>query len=144
MIVVDTTVLVYVLGDLHEFRDPCRRLVKAIERDEVVATTTVEAIQEFAHVRSKRRTREYAVRLSEAYVAMLSPLLVVEEADLRNGLSLFREHRELGSLDAVLAAAAQSIEAPLVSADSAFSVVDNLHHVVPNSKGVDALLGSGK
>ena len=144
MIVVDTTVLVYVLGDLHEFRDPCRRLVKAIERDEVVATTTVEAIQEFAHVRSKRRTREDAVRLSEAYVAMLSPLLVVEEADLRNGLSLFREHRELGSFDAVLAAAAQSIEAPLVSADSAFSVVDNLHHVVPNSKGVDALLGSGK
>jgi predicted nucleic acid-binding protein len=74
---------------------------------------------------------------------MLSPLLVVEESDLRNGLRLFQEHIELGSFDAVLAAAAQSIEATaVVSADTAFSAVGGLRHVTPDAAGVESLLRS--
>jgi predicted nucleic acid-binding protein len=55
MIVLDTTVLVYAKGAAHPLRDPCRRLLAAIIEREVQATTTVEAIQEFVHVRARRR-----------------------------------------------------------------------------------------
>lgn len=141
MIVLDTTVLVYAVGDLHEFRDPCQNLIAAIERGDVAATTTVEVIQEFAHVRARRRTREDATRLADAYIALLSPLLVVEESDLRSGLALFQRHPEMGAFDAVLASAALSIEADaIVAADPAFRVVKNLRHVVPNASGLDTLL----
>lgn len=142
MIVVDTTVLVYAVGDSHEFRDPCRELIGAIQRDDVTATTTVEVVQELAHVRARRRPREDAVRLSEAYATMLSPLLVVEEADLRTGLELFQRHPKLGSFDAVLVAAALSIGAEaLVSADAGFSAVERLTHIVPDADGIQRLLG---
>lgn len=141
MIVIDTTVLVYAVGDLHEFREPCRQLVAAVQRGDITATTTVEVIQEFAHVRARRRTRGDAVRLSGAYATMLSPLLVVEEADLRTGLGLFQQHPELGPLDAVLAASALSIEATaLVSADSGFAAVEHLRHVMPDKQGIQSVL----
>jgi uncharacterized protein len=141
MIVLDTTVLVYAVGDLHEFREPCQNLVTAIERGDVAATTTVEVIQEFAHVRARRRSREDAARTAEAYISLLSPLLVVEESDLRSGLALFQRHPEMGAFDAVLASAALSIEASaLVSADPGFAVVKNLGHVIPNTSGLETLL----
>jgi predicted nucleic acid-binding protein len=141
VIVLDTTVLVYAVGELHEFREPCQSLVVAIERGDIAATTTVEVIQEFAHVRARRRSREDAARTAEAYISLLSPLLVVEESDLRNGLALFQRHPEMGAFDAVLAAAALSIEASaLVSVDPGFADVKNLRHVIPNAPGLGTLL----
>lgn len=101
-------------------------------------------IQEFAHVRARRRNREDAVRLSNAYRTLFSPLLIVEEADLHAGLGLFQRHAELGSSDAVLAAAVLSIEATaFVSADSAFGAVEHLPHVLPDTAGIETVLKYG-
>ena len=92
-------------------------------------------------MRARRRTPADAARLSDAYATMLSPLLVVEEADLRTGLGLFQQDPELGAFDAVLAAAAISIEATaLLSAVSGFAAVQRLHHVVPDSEGIQRVL----
>jgi uncharacterized protein len=142
VIVLDTTILVYAKGADHPLRDPCRELLRAIERGSVVATTTAEAIQEFAHVRARRRDREDAAELARAYVDVLAPLLVIEEDHLREGLRLFERHPELGSFDAVLAAAAIAMGAEaLVSADQAFSVVEGLLHVDPGQPAIGSLLG---
>nr|MBA2294907.1 VapC toxin family PIN domain ribonuclease [Actinomycetota bacterium] len=46
MIVLDTTVLVYAVGDDHQLREPARAIVAAVESGDVQATTTVEAVQE--------------------------------------------------------------------------------------------------
>lgn len=70
---------------------------------EITATTTVETIQEFTHVRARRRGRADAVDLANDYVELLSPLLVVDDTDLREGLRLFVTSQRLGSFDAVLA-----------------------------------------
>ena len=64
MIVLDTTVLAYAVGEAHPLRDPCRRLLAAHAEGRIEATTTVEVIQEFAHIRARRRTRPDAVRLA--------------------------------------------------------------------------------
>ncbi len=140
MIVLDTTVLVYAVGDAHQYREPCRRLIAAIESGAVDATTTHQAVQEFAHVRARRRSRADAVELASAYIDLLSPLLTVDEADVGNGLQLFGEHERLGAFDAVLCASALAADASVVSADRAFARIPGLRHVVPDADGVDALV----
>lgn len=141
MIVLDTTVLVYAKGADHPLRDPCRRLMQAIGEGELAATTTVEVIQEFAHVRARRRTRADAASLARDYAELLSPLLVVGEDDLREGMALFERHRTVGAFDAVLAATAITRHSDaLVSADRDFGAIRGLRHLVPDEGGLQILL----
>lgn len=140
MIVLDTTVLVYAVGADHGFREPCRRIVQAIQHGDLAATTTVEVIQEFAHVRARRRDRPDAAELAREYLELLSPLLVAEERDLVEGLRLFEGHPQLGAFDAVLAAATQAATATLVSAGAAYAAVPRLRHIIPDAPGVTSLL----
>lgn len=137
MIVLDTTVLIYAVGGDHPMQAPCDRIMGLIEQGLLAGTTSAEVIQGFAHVRARRRGREDAARLARAYADLLTPLLVIKETDLREGLGLFELHPALGSLDAILAAAARSMDAEaLVSADAAFGAIPELNHVVPDDKGV--------
>ena len=140
MIVLDTTVLAYAVGADHPLRPTCRKIIRAIADGEVLATTTIEVIQEFAHVRARRRGRDDAAALARDYLDLLAPLLVVEEADLRAGLRLFEETASIGAFDAVLAAAAHAAGAEaLVSADAGFASLSQLRHVVPDADGVRSL-----
>lgn len=141
MILLDTTVLVYAAGVEHPLREPCRDLVAAIGDGAVRATTTVEAIQEFVHVRARRRERREAAETGSDYAELLAPLLVPSDEDLRTGLALFARAPKLGAFDAVLAAT--GIDAgvtAIVSADTAFAAVPGLRHVVPDVAGVERLL----
>ena len=85
MIVLDTTVLVYATGSEHPLREPCRQLVDAIANGVLTATTTVEVIQEFTHVRVRRMGRADASLLAESFTDLLAPLLPVTESALRRG-----------------------------------------------------------
>ncbi|WP_026876050.1 type II toxin-antitoxin system VapC family toxin [Jiangella gansuensis] len=142
MIVVDTTVLVYAVGTEHPYREPCRSLVQAVRDGRVRATTTVEVVQEFTHVRARRRGREDAASLALDVVDTFSPLLRVDENDLRTGIAIYRSSGRLGSFEAILAATAVNAGADgLVSADKAFGDVAGLRHVVPDIDAVQALIG---
>ena len=142
MIVLDTTVLVYAKGADHPLRDPCRRLIEAIAARRVEATTTPEVIQEFMHVRARRRNRADAAALARDYAELLSPLLLVDRPQLHRGLVLFEAVTNLGAFDSVLAAATLSAAAThLVSADRAFSEVEGLDTVEPDAAGIATLVG---
>lgn len=141
MIILDTTVLVYAKGADHPLRDPCRWLIDAIAQGRLEATSTIEVIQEFVHVRAQRRTRSDAAALGGDYADLLAPLLTVDEERLRRGLALFEHDDRLGAFDAVLAATAIDADvSALVSADGAFADVPDLTHVVPDDAGVEQLL----
>lgn len=141
MIVVDTTVLVYAVGAEHELAEPSRALVEAIGDGRVPATTTAEVIQEFVHVRSRRRGRADATRIGRAFTELLSPLLAVERDALEHGLRLFERLPVIGAFDAVLAAAAiESESAALVSGDRAFETVPRLRFVELGSPALDELV----
>jgi predicted nucleic acid-binding protein len=140
LIVLDTTVLAYAVGEEHSLREPCRRLLAAHAEGTVEATTTVEVLQEFAHIRARRRTREDAVNLTRLYAIALDPI-VTTAADLDAGLSLFAQHPELGAFDAVLAAVALSRGAEaLVSCDRAFADVPGLPWFDPATMSIDSLV----
>jgi predicted nucleic acid-binding protein len=141
MIVLDTTVLVYAKGSDHPLRDPCRELLAAIAGGAVEATTTVEAIEEFVHVRSRRRGRADGAGLGRDCAELLSPLLPVTRDDLERGLALYERTERLGAFDAVLAAAAAGAGArALVSADAAFGEQTGVAHVTPDAAGVAGLI----
>lgn len=141
MIVLDTTVLVYAKGASHELRDPCRALIAAVASGRVEATTSIEVIQEFVHVRARRRDRSDAAGLGRDYVELLAPLLTISVSELRTGLETFEHAGRLGAFDSVLAAAGMAIDAEaLVSADYAFADLPGLTHVFPDARGVAALL----
>lgn len=124
-------------------REPCARIIGAAAGGALRATTTVEVIQEFAHVHARRRDRALVARTARDYADLLAPLIIVEARDLESGLELWLEAAELGAFDAVLAAAARDRGADaLVSADSAFSGIPGLRHVDPSGSDLDELLGS--
>ncbi len=137
MIVVDTTVLVYAVGTEHPLKEPCKSLISN-RMDSL--TTTAGVIQEFVHVRSRRRPRSEAVALAAAYLNLFSPLLDVPEPAVRDALDLLEEHQDLGAFDAVLAATARmaGCEA-LVTADRAFASVADLAVVFPDAAGIAKL-----
>jgi predicted nucleic acid-binding protein len=143
VIVLDTTVLVYAKGGDHPLAEPCRRLIQSVGEGRIQATTTAEVIQEFVHVRARRRNREDASALGRAYLDLLSPLLSLDESMIRAGLRLFERNAQLGAFDAVLASAAMTAEAKaLVSADRSFASVRGLIHVDPLTSALDRLLGT--
>ena len=132
MIVVDTTVLVYAVGAEHALRAPCRALVEHVASGTVQATTTLEVIQELAHVRARRRDRADAAARARSYAQLFAPLLLPDEADLLDGLALFEASHDIGPFDAVLAASALRRGATaLVSADRGFATVPGLRHLDP-------------
>lgn len=142
MIVLDTTVLAYAVGADHPLREPCRRLLTAHADGRVQATTTVEVLQEFAHIRARRRTREDSARLTRRYAAAFD-LLTTTAHDLDRGLELFERHAALGAFDAVLAAVALNRGADaLVSADGAFAGVTGLSLINPATDALHELLGT--
>jgi predicted nucleic acid-binding protein len=141
MILLDTTILAYAVGDEHPLREPCRRLLTAHGEGRIEATTTIEVIQEFARIRARRRTRTDAVSLARQYLSAFA-LLAATADDLGRGLTLFERHPALGAFDAVLAAVAldRGAEA-LVSADRAFASVPNLRWVDPATPALGRLVG---
>ncbi|MEX0673670.1 MAG: type II toxin-antitoxin system VapC family toxin [Gaiellaceae bacterium] len=143
MIVVDTSVLVYAVGDEHRLREPSRRLVEAIGAGRLDARTTPEAIQEFVHVYARRRPRSAAAALGRRCAHLLAPLLVTTEDELARGLRLYERHARLGAFDALLAATAMANGAEaFVAADRAFAEVRGLRFVELGSRPFERLLGT--
>jgi predicted nucleic acid-binding protein len=143
VIVIDTTVLVYAAGAEHALRDPCRALIRAVTDGRIEATTTVEVIQEFVHVRARRRDRGDAAERGRELARLFRPLLTPGDPELALGLQFFEQHAALGAFDAVLAAAAKLTGAvALVSADRAFSAVSVITHLEPGDPALARLIAS--
>lgn len=133
MILLDTTILVYSVGADHPLRGPCQDVVRRVADGALAATTTIEVIQEFTHVRARRRDRLDAVALAASFVTLLAPLVRPDDRDLRAGLELFADCDRLGMFDAVLAATVigSSRLDGLMSADRAFGTVPGLRYQTP-------------
>jgi len=143
VILLDTTVLVYAKGQDHPLRDPCREPIEAVADRRIEGTTTVEVIQEFIHVRARRRDRFDAASLGRDYAELLSPLLRPTIDELNAGLALFERTESVGAFDAVLAVcAARTGLSAVISADSGFNGVPEITHIVPDRAALSLLLAS--
>lgn len=129
VLLVDANVLVYAVGAEHPLRARALAVFQAAAEDRVRLTTTALVIQEFVHVRARRRGRPDAVALAQEFVRLCDPLTDVEPVDVGLALDLYLAHERMQAFDALLAATAlRSGVDGLVSADRAFAEVKELRH----------------
>ncbi len=129
MLVLDTSVLVYATGADHPLREPAVRLLHDVVASRVSATTTPEVLQEYAHVRARRRDRADAFAQTERFAELLGPLTVVSTRDVLEGLRIWSQTSSLGAVDSVVAAVAIAHGWEAVSADRSFSSVTGLQWI---------------
>jgi predicted nucleic acid-binding protein len=125
MILLDTSVLVYAVGEAHKQRTPCQRIVNAIVAGELDASTTPQVIQEFVHVYGRRRGRAEAAARAADWVDLLSPLVDADADGVREALAWFAD-TDLDATDAFLAAVTHLGDGTrLVSTDPDFAVLED-------------------
>ena len=119
MILLDTTCLVYAVGDDLDRRRSCTRLIEAAHRGEIVARTTSQVIVEFAHVRARRRGRADAAALARDFSDLLGPRESSTAVDTMRALDIWQRHPSAGTFDALLLAVAMRTGAEAVVSDDA-------------------------
>jgi uncharacterized protein len=119
VILLDTTCLVYAVGDDHERQASARALMDAALRGTITARTTSQVIMEFAHVRGRRRDRRDAASLARDFSDLLGPLEPTTAPDVSTALTLWQDNPEIGSFDALLLAVAVRIGAEAVVSEDA-------------------------
>jgi predicted nucleic acid-binding protein len=141
LIILDTPVLVYAVGDPHPLRDAARQVVSAASRGEIPLTTTPGVLQEFVDVYARRRSRGEAAGHGRRWLALLRPLVLNASDDVPTAMRLFERVGGLNSFDAFLAAVALRENATaLVSAGRAFADVPKLRFVELGSPELERLL----
>ena len=119
MILLDTTCLVYAVGDDHERRASARALMDAALRGTITARTTSQIIMEFAHVRGRRRDRKDAASLARDFSDLLGPLETTTAPDVATALTLWQDNPRIGSFDALLLAVAVRTGAEAIVSEDA-------------------------
>lgn len=129
---VDSNVFLYARGKEHPYREPCREVVRAAARREIVLEASVEVAQEYAHVLLRRGVDRAAALDEVAEVRGLCRLHAFDGDVLAEALTLLRRYGTLGVRDAVHAATALHVGlSSIVSADRAFDAIAKVTRVDP-------------
>ena len=119
MILVDTTCLVYAVGDDPDRRASAQALIDAVLRGTITARTTSQVIMEFAHVRGSRRHREDAASLARDFSDLLGPLEPTTAPDTSTAVTLWQDNPQIGTFDALLLAVAVRTGAEAIVSEDA-------------------------
>ena len=129
----DTSVFVYARGGEHEYREPCRAIIRLAAQGALAGEASVELIQEYAHILRKRGVSGTDVREQARDVAALCLLHDCTEEDLRLALNLMANHPALRVRDAVHAGTAlrRGISV-ILSPDRDFDGIPGLERLDPH------------
>jgi predicted nucleic acid-binding protein len=137
----DTGVFIYALGGEHPYREPCRAVLRDLQRRLLAGEVSVELIHEFAYVRARRTADRADAARSARTVSRSCPLHTVTSDDVERALELWAEHGRLDMRDAIFAAQAlnRDIDA-ILTPDRGFEGIAGLERVDPaDAEGVAAL-----
>jgi uncharacterized protein len=128
----DTPVFLYALGVEHRYRAPCREIVRLAAAGRLLGDASVELVQEFVHVRARRREGRGEAAAAGREVSAMCRLHPLEADDLRLGLDLFEQSGRLQMREALHAATALNRGIGLiVTTDRAFEGLPGLERVDP-------------
>ncbi|MGH4012612.1 MAG: type II toxin-antitoxin system VapC family toxin [Pseudonocardiaceae bacterium] len=129
----DTSVFVYARGTEHEYREPCRAVIRLAEQGALAGEASVELVQEYAHILGRRGLSGTDVREQARDVAALCLLHDFAEEDLRLALNLVATHPVLRVRDAVhTATALRRGISVILSADRDFDGIAGLERLDPH------------
>lgn len=129
----DTSIFVYARGAEHEYRKPCRAVVRLAGQGVLAGEGSVELVQEYAHILRRRGLDGVDVREQARDVAALCLLHDFAEEDLRLALNLAATHQKLRVRNAVHAATAlrRGISV-ILSTDHDFDGITGLERLDPH------------
>jgi len=127
----DSNVFLYAIGAEHDYREPCRALVRAAGERRLRGETGVEALQEVVHHR-RRRDDPHATDRAREILRICSAVHPLSAGDMRAALDLVDRHPELPTRDALHAATALTHGlTTVVSADTDFDTIGELRRIDP-------------
>ena len=128
----DTGVFIYALGAAHPYREPCRAILREVQRSRLAAEASTELIHEFAYVRLRQVGSRADAMRSAHTVRRSCSLHVVEPRDIERALDLWGEHERLDVRDAIFVAQALNREIDaILSPDRDFEGIPGVERIDP-------------
>ena len=123
MKLLDANVFVYAVSRPDPYREPSRRIMRALLEGSHQYLTDAEALQEILHVYGRRDCREQGVRLVETLIDAELHIIPIGTAEIATAARLLREYPRVDTRDAIHAAVVQlhGLEG-VVSANREFDV----------------------
>lgn len=122
----------YAVGVEHPLKEPCVNLLRAVASGEIVAVTSVEALQEVLHRYTAQGRRNQAVEAVRLFMDVVPDVLPVAREDIIAALTLHLAHPALQTRDVMhLATMAQNRISTIVTADRHFDAIPGLRRVDP-------------
>ena len=132
MKLVDANVVIYALGVPHPYREPCRRILKALDEEGHDYLMDTEVLQEVLHVFDRRGGRPKGIQLVTDLLAALREVIPIGAAEIATAARLLHEYPRLLTRGAIHVAVVQlhGLEG-IVSADRGFDQVPGLRRYDP-------------
>lgn len=132
MIYLDATVPIYARGAEHPHRDPCRRALARIVRDEIACCTSVWVLEEMMHrYLALGRPRDAAQAVSHL-MALVPEVLPAGRSDILTAFDLMGEAPHLPARDLLHWAAMRNNGlTDILSVDKHFDNVEGIRRIDP-------------
>ncbi|MGH2583550.1 MAG: type II toxin-antitoxin system VapC family toxin [Dehalococcoidia bacterium] len=129
---IDANVPMYAVGAEHPLKRPCVAILDAIADGSLVATTSVEVLQEILHRYTALGQRERAVEIVRLFLEVIPAPLPVTLPDLLLAMDLHLRHPTLQARDVIhLAVMDTHGITRIITADQHFDHVPGITRVDP-------------
>lgn len=129
---VDTSVLMYAAGADHPMREPCGRVMRAIDDGLIEAVTSAEVVQEILHRFLAVRRPDIAHALARSTLDTFAPVLPITHALMRRVPDLAARYPSLAARDLVhVATCIHEGITEILSTDRGFDAVRELRRIPP-------------
>jgi predicted nucleic acid-binding protein len=136
---VDTSVLMYAAGADHPMREPCGRVMRAIDDGRLEAVTSAEVVQEILHRFLAVRRPDIAQALARSTLDTFAPVLPITHALMRRVPDLAARYPALAARDLVhVATCIHEGIVEILSTDRGFDGVRELRRIPPEEFAVPA------
>lgn len=127
MKLLDTNILIYELGEPHEFREASIILMRMIHSGAILANINVEVIQEVVHYYHKQRRTDVALRLFDRLSLLFPDPLPVLATTAVAARDLLERHPSIQTRDAFHAAVVfENRLEGIISTDRGLDVISGL------------------
>ncbi|MFO7680585.1 MAG: type II toxin-antitoxin system VapC family toxin [Chloroflexota bacterium] len=133
-IFLDANIFMYAAGKPHEYKQPCREILQAVEAKQLTAATNTEVLQEILYRYHHVQLPDKGIQLCRYILEYPLTILPVTPADITNALELLSQNQNSGlkPRDALHAATMQNNNVTqILSADKHFDRITGIQRLDP-------------
>ena len=101
MKLLDANVVIYALGVAHPYREPCRRILRALDSDDHDYVMDAEVLQEVLYIFDRRGQRSNGIEKVTDLLIALGDVIPIGSGEIRVALRMLDEQPRLSPRDAI-------------------------------------------